>query len=121
MVVVSRGGDRGACVVYGVGDGQAFRVRDKRALVGRVAVRRYECWTLSPLASTPVGVGNQPLGIASDRSGRNIHVSAASPTPSVLQYAVGRDGTLALKSAAAVPVDTELGDLAVSRTGAARM
>jgi hypothetical protein len=45
MVVVSRGGDRGACVVYGVGDGQAFRVRDKRALVGRVAVRRCECWS----------------------------------------------------------------------------
>jgi 6-phosphogluconolactonase len=69
---------------------------------------------LSPLASTTVAGGNQPVGVASDRNGRNVYVSTAYPAPSVLQYAVGRDGTLALRSSAAVPADAVLGDLAVS-------
>jgi DNA-binding beta-propeller fold protein YncE len=72
---------------------------------------------LAPLSPATVATGNQPIGVAVSPDSKNVYVTTNFPVATILQYAVGPDGTLTLKSSATVPVGALPGSLAVSPNG----
>jgi DNA-binding beta-propeller fold protein YncE len=71
---------------------------------------------LSPKTPSAVAAGDAPIGIAIDRTGRNVYVVAVS-SGWVAQYTVGAGGALTPKSPATVPAGFAPIDIALSPDG----